>query len=81
MMHHARRLAAAGAVMPLPGAAWAECLGSGCYDGLAWLFGGAIVILGLVIAAIVLMVLRRWRAVAVIGGLIAVTAAVVALQI
>jgi hypothetical protein len=68
------------ALAPWPGAASAECLGGGCYDGLVWLFGGAVLILVLVVAAIVLMFMQRWRAVLVIGALIAVTVVVVGLQ-
>jgi hypothetical protein len=71
---------AGGALLLLPGAARAECLGQGCYDGLAWLFGGAILVCILAVVAIVLMVMRRWRAAMIVAGVIAATVIVVALQ-
>jgi hypothetical protein len=75
------RFAGASACLLLPGAAHAECLSSGCYDGVAWLLGGAILVCILAVVAIVLMVMRRWRMAMIVGGTILATVVVVALQI
>jgi hypothetical protein len=48
-------------------AAWAECLGQGCYKGLGLLIGLAIAFVAGVVVMLVLMVMRRWRAVQVLA--------------
>ncbi|MGL5009570.1 MAG: hypothetical protein ACRC6I_06775 [Paracoccaceae bacterium] len=62
----------------LPVAAQAECLGSGCYDGLALLVGGiiglAVVVIGLVITLVVLLIKRRFRGAKIVAACLAVIA-------
>jgi hypothetical protein len=58
----------------LPMAAQAECLGQGCYSGLAVLLG-LMIAFGLgVIVMVVLMIMRRWGAAkivaVVLGGIV-----------
>ena len=61
----------------LPGLAWAECTGGGCYDGLSVLialfFLALAVIVGLGVAVIVLLLRKRWRAAKIIGAILAAT--------
>ncbi|MGL4319266.1 MAG: hypothetical protein ACRCS3_00220 [Paracoccaceae bacterium] len=52
-----------------PGAAQAECLSGGCYDGLGWLLGGVAAIgLGLIVTLIVLLVKRKFTAALILVG-------------
>jgi hypothetical protein len=59
----------AGVAVPccMPMAAWAECLGQGCYNDIGVLIGLAIAFLVGVVVMLVLMVMRRWRAVQVLA--------------
>jgi hypothetical protein len=67
---------AAFALTCLPLAAQAECLGQGCYKGLGLLIGLAIAFLVGVLVMVILMFMRRWRAVQVLAvGLVSLVIA------
>jgi hypothetical protein len=71
MMPWPSRILAAGAIAGLPLAAQAECLGGGCYNGLGILIGLALGAVLLAIVVVVLLVMRRWTAAKIAGGLLA----------
>jgi hypothetical protein len=54
----------------IPGSAFAECLGQGCYDDLAYILAAmAAVVLGLVITLVVLLLKRKFRAALILIGM------------
>jgi hypothetical protein len=71
--------AVAGALPIAPQAAVAECLGGGCYDGIAMLAGLAVAWLLTLVVMVVLMFMRRWTGVWVAVALLAVIPVLAAL--
>jgi hypothetical protein len=51
-------------------AAQAECLGQGCYSGIGLLIGSAIAFVIGVVLLVILIFLRRWGAVKILGALL-----------